>query len=192
MELHQKTLLQKRSFVLLASELKLYLKDLDGEYENYVSYEKIASKAKVNCRKNRSLFFITLAAISFDVCILLQSLITNSGFSYAIFPALIALVFGILYHLKKENLVIVDTTDGQKIVFLKDKPNRHSLEKFLDRLWLHRRKYLREKYFYLNHHQDMKQQTERLRWLFEQEAISHAEYKLAKEDWIIDRSYQPY
>ena len=192
MELHQKALLQKRIFILLPNELKLYLKDMDGEYENYISYEKITSKAKICCRKNHKLFLATMAAISFTVGILLQSLISESGFAWAIFPGLITLIFGVLYYLKKESYVIVETTDNQKIIFLKDKPNSRSLEKFLNQLWLHRRQYLREKYFYLNHGQQMQQQIERLRWLFEQEAISHAEYKLAKEDWIIDQSYQPY
>ena len=36
----------------------------------------------------------------------------------------------------------------------------------------------------------MQQQMERLRWLFEQKVIDRQEYKLAKDDWIIDRSYQ--
>jgi|GEM_PF-2045586 len=192
MELHQNALLQKRSFFLLPNELKLYLKDMDGEYENYISYEKLTSKAKVRCRKDSKLFFITMAAIGFAVCILLQSLILNIGFSRAIFPSLIALIFGILYQLKKESYVIVETVDSKKIVFLRNKPNRRSLEKFLNQLWLRRKQYLREKYFYINHNQDMQQQMDRLRWLFEQKAISQKEYKLAKEDWIIDKSYQPY
>ena len=191
MELHQNALLQKRSFFLLSNELKLYLKDMDGEYENYISYEKLTSKAKVCCRKDSKLFFITMAAIGFSICILLQSLILNMGFSRVIFPSLIALVFGILYQVKKESYVIVETVDSRKIIFLRNKPNRRSLEKFLNQLWVKRKQYLREKYFYIDRNRDMQQQMERLRWLFEQKAISQKEYKLAKEDWIIDRSYQP-
>lgn len=192
MELHQKALLEKRSFFLLPNKLKLHLKDIEGEYENYISYEKLTSETKIRCRKNRKLFFITMISIGFAVCILLQSSITHTGFSLAVFPSLIALLFGILYRINRESYLIVETVDSDQVIFLRDKPNRRSLEKFLDRLWLQRKQYLREKYFYIDHNRDMHQQTERLRWLFEQKVITKAEYRLAKEDWIIDKSYQPY
>ncbi len=192
MELHQNALLQKRSFFLLPNELKLYLKDMDGEYENYISYEKLTSKVKIRCRQDGKLFFITMAAIGFSICILLQSLILDQGFSRIIFPSLIAFILGILYQLKKESYIIVETVDSKKIIFLRNKPNRRSLEKFLNQLWLKRKQYLREKYFYIDRSKDMQPQMERLRWLFEQKAISQNEYKLAKEDWIIDKSHQPH
>ena len=104
MELHQKAFLQKRSFFLLPNELKLYLKDLDGEYENYISYEKLTSKAKIRCRKDIKLFFITVSAIVFSGCLLLQSLILNLGFTRVIIPSAVALIFGILYQVKAQTI----------------------------------------------------------------------------------------
>ena len=191
MELHQRAWLEKRSFVLLPNKLKLYLKDTEGEYENYISYENLKSEAQIRCRKNSKLLFVTIAAISFAICILLQGLLINQGFNYAIVVLLtIAAIFATLYQVKKQNYVIVETFDRKKVIFLRDKPNRQALEKFLNQLWRHRKKYLREKYFYINHNHDLKQQTERLRWLLEQNIITKAEFKFAQEDWIIDKSYQ--
>ena len=190
MELHQKTWLEKRSFILLPNKLKLHLKDVRGEYENYISYEKLKSEAQIRSRRNQKLFLITLTATSFTICILLQSLLLNTGWTLAIFPGVIALIFTILYKSKKQDYVIIETNDRQKIVFLRDKPNRRTLEIFLDRLWLQRKRYLREKYFYIDRDRDMTQQIERLRWLFEQKAITKTEFTFAKDDWVIDKSCQ--
>ena len=190
MELHQKTLLETRSFFLLPNKLKLYLKDAGEEYENYISYEKIKSETQIRCRKNNQLFFITTVATSFAVCILLQSLILNSGFVYAVSAIILALFLAILYRFKRQNYIIIETVDHQKIVFFRNKPNRRALEKFLSQLWRQRKQYLRDKYFYIDSKQDPRKQTERLRWLLEQKAISKTEFKFALEDWIIDKSYQ--
>ncbi len=111
---------------------------------------------------------MTIAAISFAICILLQGLLRNQGFNHAIVPLTIAVIFATLYQIKKQNYIIVETFDRKKVIFLRDQPNRQALEKFLNQLWRHRKKYLREKYFYINHNHDSKQQTERLRWLLEQ------------------------
>lgn len=189
MELHQKTLFEKRSFFLLPNKLKLYLKDAQGEYENYIPYEKLHSEAQIRTRKNYKLFFMTITATSFTVCILLQSLALRQGWSQVIIPIIVTIVCGILYQVKQESYVIIDTLDRKKVIFLRDQPNRQTLEKFLDQLWLKRKEYLREKYFYINHSQDLQQQTERLRWLLEQKAITKTEFKFAHEDWIIDKSY---
>jgi hypothetical protein len=190
MELHQKALLEKRSFFLLPNKLKLYLKDAEGEYENYIAYESLKSEAQICCRKNSQLLFITLAAISFAGCILLQSLITKQGFKYIIIPVAIAVLFTVLYQVKQKKYVVVETFDRKKVIFLKDKPNRQALENFLAQLWLKRKQYLRDKYFYINPNQNLQQQTERLRWLLEQNVITKVEYQFAQEDWIIDKSYQ--
>jgi hypothetical protein len=190
MELHQKTLLEKRSFYLLSNKLKLYLKDRAGEHENYISYESLNGEAKISCRRNSKLLFVTIVMLTFSTCILLQSLIINQGFIYSVFPLIIAFLSTILYQYRQQTYIILEISDRQKIVFLSDRPNRQALEQFLAQLWLYRKQYLREKYFYINYNHDSKQQTERLRWLLEQNVISIAEYRFAQEDWIIDRSYQ--
>lgn len=189
MELHQKGLLEKRSFFLLPNKLKLYLKDTEGEYENYIAYENLKNEAQLCCRKNSKLLFITMATVSFALCMLLQSLLTNQGFNLIIVPIIVAVSFTTLYQLKKQNYIIVETIDRRKVIFLQDKPNRQALEKFLSQLWQYRKKYLREKYFYINHNHDQQQQTDRLRWLLEQNIITKAEFQFAQEDWIIDRTY---
>ena len=192
MELHQTAWLEKRSFILLPNKLKLYLKDLQGEHENYVSYEKLKSEAQIYSQRNHKLFFLTIMAISFTSCILLQSVILNHGFSHVILPSLVTLICAVLYKTKKQEYIIVETIDCKRVLFLRDRPNRRDLEYFLDQLWLHRKRYLREKYFYINHHQDIQQQMERLRWLLEQKVITKTEFKFAKDDWVIDRTYQSY
>lgn len=190
MELHQKTLLEKRSFYLLSNKLKLYLKDAEGEHENYISYERIKGEAKISCRKNPKLLFLALLMAGFSICVLLQSSLVNQGFIYIAFPLCLGFLSAILYQKRQQNYIVLETCDRQKIVFLRDKPSRQALDNFLARLWLYRKRYLREKYFYINYDRDLKQQTERLQWLLEQNIISKKEYRLAQEDWIIDRSYQ--
>ena len=190
-ELHQKSWLEKRSFILLGDRLKLYFKDMQGESESCIFYEKLKSDVQIRSHRNPKFFFITLMAISFTICILLQSILLGDGFNYAIFPCIVALVFAVLYKVKRQEYIIVETVDRQKIVFLRDKPNRKALDFFLDRLWIQRKRYLRDKYFYINYSQDIQQQTERLRWLLEQKVITKTEFKFAKDDWVIDRSYQP-
>ena len=190
MELHQKTLWEKRSFFLLPNKLKLYLRDSEGEHENYIRYENLQGEAKISCRKNPKLLFIAIIMVTFSICILLQSSIANRGFSYVVFPLIVALISAILYQYRQQNYIILETRDRRRVIFLRDNPNRQALERFLAQLWQYRKQYLREKYFYINYDRDLNQQTERLRWLLEQNVISKSEYRLAQEDWIIDRSYQ--
>lgn len=192
MELHQKTWLEKRSFILLPNQLELHLKDIQGKHANYVSYEKLKSQAQIRSQRNYQLFFLTSAAVGFTICILLQTIMLSNGFAKAILACFITLILAILYKVKKQEYIIVETIDCQKIIFLRDKPNRQALENFLDQLWIQRKRYLREKYFYINHNQDIQQQTERFRWLLEQKVITKTEFKFAKEDWIIDKRYQSY
>ncbi len=155
MELHQQAWLEKRSFILLPNQLKFHLKDTRGEYESYISYEKLKNEAQIRSQRNHKLFFITVVATTFDFCILLQSIMLNSGFIHLILPGIITVFFAILYKLKKQEYVIVETVDYQRVVFLRDKPNRRALENFLDRLWIQRKRYLREKYFYISYSQDI-------------------------------------
>ena len=190
MELHQRSLLEKRSFFLLPNKLKIYLQDTTGETESYICYESLKNEAQVCRRKHPQLLFLTIAMLSFTVCILLQSLLTKQGLYYSVFPLAVAVLSIVLYQYKQQSYIIVKTYDFQRIIFLKDKPNRQALEKFLACLWAYRKQYLREQYFYINHDRDLQQQTERLRWLLEQNIITKAEYRLAQEDWIIDKSYQ--
>lgn len=190
MELHQRTLLEKRSFFLLPNKLKLYLKDLQGEYESYVAYESLKSEAQICCCKKPQLLFVTIAMLSLAVCIFLQSLLVKQGFYYSVFPLALAVLSMILYQYNQQSYIIIKTHDFQRIIFIKDKPSRQALEKFLAHLWSYRKQYLRDKYFYINYNHDLQQQTERLRWLLEQNIITKAEFKFAQEDWIIDKSYQ--
>lgn len=188
MEIHQKTLFEKRSFFLLDNKLKLYLKNPEGEYENYISYENLKNEVKIYCRKIPQLFYLTLAISSFAVCSFLYSIFTDEDFTYTYTSAVaIAIIIGVLYRIKQQNYIIIETFDSKKIIFLKDKPSREVLHLFLKRLWQQRKLYLREKYFYINPSNDLQQEIERLRWLLEQNVITKKEFQLAKEDWIIER-----
>lgn len=190
MELHQKTLLEKRSFFLLSNKLKLQLKDSQGEQENYISYESLKGEARIACRKNAKLLFMAMATLTFSVCVFLQSLILNQEFAYILPLITLAFLSGVLYQHRQQDYIILETSDRRKVVFLRDKPNRKALEVFLARLWLYRKQYLRDKYFYINYDRDLKQQTKRLKWLLKENVISKSEYNFAQEDWIIDRSYR--
>ncbi|BAZ45252.1 hypothetical protein NIES4102_22710 [Chondrocystis sp. NIES-4102] len=190
MELHQRALLEKRSFFLLPTKLKLYLKDAEGEYENYIAYESLKSETQICCRKNPQLLFLTLLSGSLTISLIIHSLVTNQSFKPIIIPAIVTVILAILYNFKQQGYLILETFDRKKVIFLKDQPNRQALESFLAQLWLKRKQYLRDKYFYINPNQNLQQQTERLRWLLEQNVITKVEYQFAQEDWIIDRSYQ--
>lgn len=190
MELHQKSCWRKKSFFLLPNKLKVYLKDINGEQESYFSYESLNGKAQIVCHKNSQLLFIAQAMFAFSGCLLLQSLIIEKGIYYAVFPLIAAILSIILYQYKQQNYIIIKTSVDRRIVFILDKPNRQALETFLVQLWSHRKQYLREKYFYINYGYDLDRQTLRLRWLLEQNIITKAEYKLAREDWVIDKSYR--
>ena len=190
MELHQKTLGQKRSFFLLSDKLKIYIKDRGGEQESYFSYESLNRKVQIVCRKNSQLLFIALATFAFSGCLLLQSLIIEKGIYYAVFSLIVAVSSAILYQYKQQNYIIIQTSVGQRIIFLINKPNQQAVETFLVQLWSHRQQYLRDKYFFINYNCDLDRQTLRLRWLLEQNIINKAEYKLAREDWVIDKSYR--
>ena len=189
-ELHQKSWLEKRSFILLADRLKLCFKNTKGESESYISYEKLKTEAQICSYQNPKFFFIALMALGFTICLMLQGIFSDGEFNYAIFPCIIAFVFAVLYKVKKQEFIVLETVDHYKIIFLRNKLNHRALDAFLDRLWIQRKRYLRKKYFYINYDRDIQQQTERLRWLLEQKVITKTEYKFAKDDWVIDRSYQ--
>lgn len=190
MELHQKTWGQQRSFFLLRDKLKVHIKDSSGERESCFSYESLNGKVQIVCQKNSQLLFIALAILAFSGCLLLQTLIIDRGIYYAVFPLIVAILSAILYRYKQQNYIIIRTSVGQQIIFILNKPSQKALEKFLVQLWSYRKQYLREKYFYINYSSDLDRQTLRFCWLLEQNIITKAEYKLAREDWVIDKSYR--
>lgn len=190
MELHQTALLEKRSFFLLQNKLKTYVKNIEGEQEDYITYESLKGEAKVICRKNSNLLFLTMATISFAVCLLIHTLFTSQDFKLAIFPVTVAILLTTLYQTQQQKYTTLETFDRRQVILLHNKPNRKALDRFLKQLWSQRRMYLRDKYFYISHNHDRQQQTNRLRWLLEQNAITKSEFKFAQEDWIIDKSYQ--
>ena len=188
MQLHQKTLGQTKSFFILPDKLKVYVKNSSGKQESYFSYESLNRGASIARQKNSRLLFLAMAMLAFSGCLLLQSLMIDRGIYYAVLPLTFAILSLILYQHKQQNYIIIETNAGQKIVFILNQPNRHALETFLVQLWSYRKQYLREKYFYINYNSDLDRQTLRLCWLLEQNIITKAEYKLAREDWVIDKS----
>lgn len=191
MELHQKTLLENRSFFLLPNQIKLYLKDVEGECVNYISYESLQENVQMYRCKNPKLLFIIMATMSFTLGTLLHIVLTNEGLIFIVFPLILTIISVLLYQTQQRKYIIVETFERSKIVFCHNKPNQKALEKFLTQLWIQRRKYLRAKYFYISQNNYTPQkQTDRLRWLLEQNIITQSEFRFAEEDWIIDRSYQ--
>ena len=192
MELHQKVLGETRSFFLLPNRIKVCLKNASGEQESYFSYESINREAQIICQQSSQLLYVAMAAIAFSGCLLLQVLIIGQEIYYIVLPLIVAILSASLYIYKRKNFIVIETSVCQKIIFVRDKPNRKALETFLVQLWLYRKQYLREKYFYIDYSCDLDRQTLRLRWLLEQNIITKAEYKLAREDWVIDKSYRSY
>jgi len=190
MKLYQKALLEKRNFFLLPNKLKTYIKNTEGEYENYIAYESLKGESKIFCRKNSSLLFLALATCSSAACILLHTLMTNQDLKLVIIPLVTAAFFITLYYTQQQNYTTLETFDRQRIMLIHNNPSRKALDRFLNQLWIQRKQYLREKYFYISQYQDQQKQTDRLRWLLEQNIISKLEFKFAQEDWVIDKSYQ--
>lgn len=188
MELHQKALWEQRNFYLLPNKLKIQLRNLAEEREHYISYEYLTGEAQIYCRKNLKLFYIAIATFAFASCVFLQSLLLNRGFYYALFPLIIAIALVSLYQYQQQNYIILETQDHSRVVFFRNKPNRQAVEQFLIQLWSYRKQYLKEKYFYIDRHHNLEQQTKRLRWLLEQNVITKTEFRLAQEDWIIVQS----
>lgn len=190
MELHQKVFGERRSFFLLPNRIKVCLKNIRGEHESYFSYESLEREAQIIYHKSYRLLFAAIVSIAFLVCLLLPSLAIRGQVYYTVYPLIVAILSIILYLYKRRNYVIIETKDCQKIIFIQNKSNRKALETFLIQLWLYRKQYLRDKYFYIDYSCDPDRQTLRLRWLLEQNIITRAEYELAREDWVIDRSYR--
>lgn len=188
MELHQNTLWEKRSFCLLPDELKLSFKNIHVEREQSISYESLANEAYLSSRQNSRLLLIAFATIAFAGCVFIQSLLLQQRFYHALFPFIAGILLAILARYRQQNYIIIETSDRQKIVFWRDKPNRQALEKFLTQLWLYRKRYLRKKYFYIDYNRNLARQTIRLKWLLEQNVISQTEFEFAREDWVILRS----
>ena len=190
MELHQRTLWEKRSFYLLPNKIEIFIKNTKGNSKNYVSYESLQGEVIVSQKSNLRLLFIAIALASFSACILLQTILVKQEIVYFLGALVVLFTAGVLYQRRQQNFIILKIHDRQKIVFLCDEPNSQAVEKFLTQLWLQRKKYLREKYFYINHDRDLDRQTVRLQWLLEQQVITKSEYRYAQEDWIVDRSCQ--
>lgn len=187
MELHQKTLLETRSFFLLDNQIKLYLKNTIGEYENYVYYDKIKPNILIYHRRYNQLFFLTLLLTGFSTCMALYGFVEQANLIYMIFLVLLVGCTILFYKFKTQKYLIIETSDNKKIIFLKDQPSSEDLHFFIICLWYKRKDYLRKKYFYLDLRNNLQQEMARLRWLLEQKAITPSEYILAKDDWIVDR-----
>lgn len=177
MELHQRALFEKRSYYLEEDKLRTFVKDADGETENYLDYEEFSSRTRLHMERNSRLFMVTVSFWAFAILGLVYGMATGSQVRHVGFWLLMALVLGAFYLMTKKRYILLDMDVGRSLFFLRNSPDQATVREFIDRIIKKKQQGLRDKYFYVNRDADRDREEARLKWLLKEDIITDEEYQ---------------
>ncbi|MBN2098298.1 MAG: phage holin family protein [Dehalococcoidia bacterium] len=117
-ELHQKYLNEHRDFRLDPDQIRLFVKDSDGETETFVDYEDLTTTVRSAVEQSGRVLVMAIASGIFGgFGLILYALGVSEAIIWAP-PWIIAsvLVFAIHFY-KRRRYTIVDLTNGQGMLF---------------------------------------------------------------------------
>ncbi len=179
MRLNQRTLFERREFILGKGGIHLRSKDNDGEYENRISYEDITRSRFRYVQRNGRILTTAFAFLSFGIIAYINNFFaTEYVVQYALVWPLASLVLFLWYFVLKKEYIRIMVEGGSAIYMLKNKPNRQKVEQFINELYKRKKQYLREKYLEINKDGDLLKEKQKFEWLLEEEAIDEDEFKI--------------
>ncbi len=188
MEFKQKTLFEKRSFVLKKNGIQCHSKDASGDSEYFVSYEDITQNIRNQYDKSARLFYITLSFAVFSVIGIAYEMITGANLRPLGFWIIMTVIIGAFYQITKKRYKIIMLNNGTGLFMFKNKPNENAVNAFIEQIYEHKRQYLRDQYFYIDPQKDNAAELKRLNWLLNENAITEQELQeISKKFDISDR-----
>lgn len=182
MELHQRSLFEKRSFYIEDEALRCIVRDSSGETEVYINYEDLTNVVRNHFVKNSRLFFIALSFSVFSIAGVLYSFSMGTNIRHTGFWIAIAVVIGLFYQITKKQYKLINLNNDKALFIIKNKPSKSMMNHFIDELFAKRKAYLRENYYYIDGDNSREKELSRLNWLLKEKVITNDEYQFAKDE----------
>lgn len=190
-KLKQRRLLEINEFKLEEKGLNVKRKRL-GEYvELTIPYEEITKSITVVKVGNKRWFYAGVIFIIISLTVLFFRLMGNNVESFAeIIWLIIGLICLSIFAIKYKSYKNLMCTDGKVISFFQDKPNKETLDLFIDNLLNRRNDYLKEKYSKIDVDFPIEHHLYRIKWLKDEEIINDDEFNEIKKRLIEGKKAQ--
>lgn len=181
MEIQQKRFFEKHEIRIMETKILHKRTKFRSQTEITIPYENLSRNIETYTR-SKDLFFIP--CIVCCVCTFFAFIYRGSAFEINtwIFWFLSALIFGILFHLTKEDQWRIQYQNSFYLYLYQKHPNKETVDAFLTRLFETRDQYLRDLYFNApNKNISYELQKSDLQWLRRMEVITSAEFNMSIE-----------
>jgi len=187
MQLLQKKLFLKKSFCL--TETGLYFKEsnLTNSYEIEIPYQEI-NYSKRSKQKKVDYFFKALAILFGLASLLNLVLLINGNFildwKNLLVTTSLTFVFTLLAYLKSNKLIFIPTENEGLIEFFEARPDKHTVNLFLDNLSKNITSFLKKKYATLDKDLPVDHQLSNLILLKEKDILNEEEFNTLKNELL--------
>ena len=185
-EFRQSKLFIKMSFKFNEEGIDYNTKDLDGEFSKFIHFNDIEPRKKCRLyteKYPRLLHFGLLASIIAFMYLLMNS---TGHLNTSIIVGTILLTCGILlvlaYFLIQITYYLIELEDETQLFVIFNRPSEKKMDDFIDEVFLRRKKYYREQYFYINYEGTKEKELGRMSWLKDENIISHNEYNVVVDE----------
>ena len=180
-QLKQKYLNERREFFLEPDQIRLFVKDMDGETETFIDYESLTPRTRRITTQSGRLYVI---AVSFGVFAMVGFVLNLAGVTALmrwtpVWAIASAILFG--FHLyKRRRYFLIDLNNDRSIFFIADQPSKEALEEFVRRMFESQKGYIRNKYFLTKPNANPDEELRKFQWLLEKGFISEDEFEQMK------------
>jgi len=180
-KLKQKRLLNENQFELADKGLLYKCKSLAEYVELTIPYEEITKEITVVKKGSKNWLFTGIIFLLIAFSVLISRLSGESVESSAeIIWLIVALACFSVFLLKYKNNRNIICTDGKAICFYQDKPNKETLDLFIESLYKKRNEYLKDKYTKIDLDFPAEQYLYRIQWLRDEGIINDIEFNEIK------------
>lgn len=188
--LKQRHVNERREFYLEPHQLRVYVKDIDGEVESLIEYEALTRQRRQVTKQTGWLYVV---AVSFGLFGLVGILLNLAGdatlMRWTPLWLVASLIFLGFHAARRRRYTLIDLTNEQALYFLRDKPNQADFERFLTLMYDVQRNYVRTTYFVYEPGNDPDSEFRKLQWLLRQGFISDAEFHEMRTTIAVDHGF---
>ncbi len=189
--LKQKHLNERREFYLEPRQMRVYVKDFDGEVESFVEYETLTRQRRQVSKQTGWLY---VAAVSFGLFGLVGIVLNLAGdatlMRWTPLWLLASVIFFGFHVARRRRYTLISLDNEHALFFLRDKPNKAEFERFLTLMYDVQRNYVRTTYFVYEPGNDPDSEFRKLQWLLRQGFISDVEFHEMRTTIAVDHGFE--
>lgn len=178
----QRYFFHKKTFSFQADGLLMETAEPGGGYSRFIHYNDIGSLHKKRMYTSKKPKLLWFGAVMASVTLAHGILIQAEWQQIALAIGCLLLVACLSYYFNAVTYVLLDAGDNDAIYILHNRPNKQTVQQFIDEVYASRKKYYRDNYFCIHFENTRAAEASRIHWLRQENIISQSEYEVVMEE----------